>query len=220
MLDTDEAFRHLQDNVKAPPNAADRVLNKLHQRRRRSMLASGAAGAALVAGSLIAVTQSAGHPANDSTPIASDAPTASPSLTETEIEEWQRSVDAYTDNLVNAANGHETYAGSAYDNERRTITIFGVGEPPPEVSKLISDHPDHITAMWVQVPYTASELQAAAQAVFQHPAVGESSVGRDYSHIEVSLKPNSGSSEDVAKELREFTDIPIRVSDDPPVIGF
>lgn len=216
MLDTDEAFRHLQDTVQAPPNAADLVLTKLHQRRRRSMLTSVAASAALVAGSLVVATQIAGDLGNDSTPIASDPPSVSPSLTDTQIEEWQRSVGAYTDKLLNAANSQENYAGSAYDNERRTITIFGVGDPAPEVSKLISDHPENITAMWAQVPYTASELQAAAQAVFQHPAVGGSSVGQDYAHIEVNLKRSSGPSEEIAKELREYTDIPIRISEDAP----
>jgi len=217
MLDTNEAFRHLQGTVKAPPNAADMVLTKLHQRRKRSAFVGAAASAALFAGTFVAVTQLAQSWDNDPVAVTSNDPPTSQSLSDAEIETWQRSVAAYTDKLVGTANGYENYAGSAYDNDRRTLTIYGVGQPTPEVSDVMNDHPDNITPTWVQVPFTAYELQAAAQAVLEHPAVVESSVGKDYSHIEVNLKPGSESSDEVERDLREVTEVPIRISTDLPL---
>lgn len=82
-----------------------------------------------------------------------------------EAERFQERIEPYRTRLFTALQASGDLAGAQIDHDRHALIVCGVGEPSPEVARIIAEAPDFLQVLWRPAPYTQAELVAETERI-------------------------------------------------------
>jgi hypothetical protein len=98
---------------------------------------------------------------------------------------WQNGLRPYLDDVVKTARGSANFTGSRIDYNSRTLTIYGVAPPSPELLATMKSSPQDLAVEWRQTNFTESQLEHAIDAAAAIPGVASAGTGEDFAGIVV-----------------------------------
>jgi hypothetical protein len=123
----------------------------------------------------------------------------------------------YENELTAAAEGYDNYSGARIIYQPLGVIIYGTGQPPPEVARIINHPPSDVHARWVAVPYSRLELERAGnQLASAIPRTMIIRYAHDYGSIIVGVHglPTTEAGLQPLRDLAAgITDIPVTFED-------
>lgn len=217
MVSVEERFARFSD----APLQVESLLNSTvaavawRRRRRTRLVGTGLAAALLVgAGVATAMTQL------DTKSGAPTASTPSPSPSVQSEAEWQMDNAGYQDRLLVEAERHDNYVGSALDYKARSIVLYGTGDAPEQVAQMMEDHPASMDAVWSTVPFTAAQLEGAANSLSREiEFVRGAEFGPPFDAVVLLvLERDRGRIDEVTRRAESLTNIPVVVRVGEPIV--
>jgi hypothetical protein len=92
-----------------------------------------------------------------------------------DAERFQQRTAPYVDRLLEVFEESGAQSGVELDHDRRELTLYGVGEPPPALVAVMAEAPDGLEVHWRSAPYTRDELVAESRRIMT--AFGELNTG-------------------------------------------
>lgn len=136
--------------------------------------------------------------------------------------EWQRAVSGYRDRLAVVASRHDSYTGLEIIHADRMLVVYGVGEPPADIARLMDTAPANVGVRWVKVAHSAAELRRAIRALEEvAPNWRCIEPEGDYSGIRVGLARLPVTDEGMHRlRLRaaQLTDVPVEFFESAAVV--
>jgi len=79
--------------------------------------------------------------------------------------QFQQRIGPYVDRLLRASEESGAHAGAKLDQDRRELTVYGVGEPSASLDAIMAEAPAGLGVHWRSAPYTRNELVAETERI-------------------------------------------------------
>ena len=79
--------------------------------------------------------------------------------------QFQERIGPYVDRLLRASEESGAHAGAKLDQDRRELTLYGVGEPSAALDAMMAEAPAGLGVHWRSAPYTRDELAAETERI-------------------------------------------------------